>query len=53
MQLIDSNQRLRSLLKADLREFEVSTTPTMQPTTLTAEEVADVIGYLLSLQGVR
>jgi putative heme-binding domain-containing protein len=53
VQLIDSNQRLRSLLKADLREFEVSTTPTMQPTTLTAEEVADVIGYLLSLQGVR
>ncbi len=53
VQLIDSDGRLRSLLKSDLTEFEVSTTATMRPTTLSAEQVADVIGYLLSLRGVQ
>ena len=52
VQLIDSEGRLRSLLKAELNEFEVSTTATMRPTTLSADQVADVIGYLLSLRGV-
>mgnify|MGYP001823479640 CR=1 FL=1 len=51
VQLIDSNARLRSLMKADLAEYEVSTTPIMQPTTLSNEQVADVVGYLLSLRG--
>ncbi len=51
VQLIDSNERLRSLVKSDLSEFEVSTTSIMQPTTLSTEQVADVIGYLLSLRG--
>jgi hypothetical protein len=53
VQLIDTDGRLRSLLKSDLSEWEVSTTPTMRATSLDAEQVADVIGYLLSLQGVQ
>jgi putative heme-binding domain-containing protein len=52
VQLIDSEGRLRSLIKADLTEYEISTTATMRPTTLSAEKVADVIGYLLSLRGI-
>ena len=53
VQLIDSEERLRSLVKADLVEYEVSRTPVMEPTTLSSEEVADLIGYLLSLRGLR
>jgi putative heme-binding domain-containing protein len=52
VQLIDSEERLRSLVKADLVEYEVSETPIMEPTTLSADQVADVIGYLLSLRGL-
>jgi putative heme-binding domain-containing protein len=52
VQLIDSQERLRSLVKADLVEYEVSRTATMEPTTLSADEVADLIGYLLSLRGL-
>jgi hypothetical protein len=53
VQLIDTEGRLHSLLKEDLSEWEVSTTATMRPTTLSADQVADVIGYLLSLRGVQ
>ena len=52
VQLMDSNGRLRSLIKSELVEYEVSTVPTMQPTTLSADEVADLVGYLLSLRGL-
>ena len=52
VQLIDSDERLRSLVKADLVEYEVSLTPIMEPTTLSSDEVADLIGYLLSLRGL-
>jgi len=52
VQLIDSQEHLRSLVKADLAEYQVSTSATMRPTTLSANEVADVIGYLLSLRGL-
>ena len=52
VQLIDSEERLRSLMKADLVEYGVSETPIMEPTTLSADEVADLIGYLLSLRGL-
>ena len=52
VQLIDSNGRLRSLTKSDLVEYEASLTPIMKPTTLSADEVADLIGYLLSLRGL-
>ena len=53
LQIIDDRERLRSLLKSDVREFTISTTSAM-PTykdTLTAEEQADVLAYLLSLKG--
>lgn len=53
VQLMDSNGRLRSLVKADLAQYEVSETPTMEPTTLSSDQVADIIGYLLSLRGLR
>jgi len=53
VQLIDSDGRLRSLLKSELNELEVSTTATMRPTTLSADQVADVIGYLLTLRGIQ
>ena len=46
-------ERLISLVKADLVEYELSRTPTMDPTTLSSDQVADVIGYLLSLRGIR
>jgi putative heme-binding domain-containing protein len=52
VQLIDSEERLRSLVKADLVEYEVSSTPIMQPTTLSSDQVADLVGYLLSLRGL-
>ena len=52
VQLIDSEERLRSLVKADLVEYEVSLTPTMRPTTLSSDQVADLVGYLLSLRGL-
>ena len=52
VQLIDSEERLRSLVKAELVDFEVSRTPTHEPTALSSDQVADVIGYLLSLRGL-
>ena len=52
VQLIDSEGRLRSLVKEDLVDFEVSRTPTHEPTALSGDQVADVIGYLLSLRGL-
>ena len=52
VQLIDSQERLRSLVKADLVRYELSETPTHEPTSLSSEEVADLIGYLFSLRGL-
>jgi cytochrome c oxidase cbb3-type subunit 3 len=52
VQLIDSQERLRSLVKADLVRYELSATPTHEPTTLSSDEVADLVGYLLSLRGL-
>jgi putative heme-binding domain-containing protein len=53
IQLIDEQSRLVSLIKADLRSFELIPTSSMPSyeTTLTADERADVIAYLLSLKG--
>ena len=53
IQLIDDQSRLVSLVKSDLRTFEVipsSAMPSFQ-TTLTEAERADVVAYLLSLKG--
>lgn len=53
VQLVDSQGRLRSLVKADLQEYEVRETARMRPVNLSSEELGDVIGYLLSLRGVQ
>jgi len=54
VQIIDEQENLRSLAKADLRELAVETTPTMPSYAdrLTEEELADVIAYLVSLKGL-
>ena len=51
IQVIDSNERLRSFQKADLVSYEVSMRPSKGPTELSGDEVADVVGYLLTLRG--
>ena len=53
IQLIDEQSRLVSLAKADLRSLELIPASSMPScaTTLTADERADVIAYLLSLKG--
>jgi putative heme-binding domain-containing protein len=51
VQLIDSQERLRSLIKEELVTYEISDLPSKQPTNLSADEVADVVAYLLTLNG--
>ncbi|HEV3140223.1 MAG TPA: hypothetical protein VGY57_06895, partial [Vicinamibacterales bacterium] len=53
VQLIDDQERLVSLTKADLREYVILTTSPMPSfkSTLTSDELADVMAYLLSLKG--
>jgi putative heme-binding domain-containing protein len=51
VQVLGSDERLYSLMKSDLVRFEISEVPTHQPTTLSADEVANLLGYLLSLRG--
>ena len=53
LQIIDDGERLHSLLKSDLREFTISTTSPMPSYkgTLSGDEMADVVAYLLSLKG--
>lgn len=51
VQLIDSQERLRSLIKEELVTYEISDLPSKQPTNLSADEVADVVAYLLTLDG--
>ena len=55
VQLIDEQERLVSLVKADLREYELATSSPMPSVanTLTADEKADLVAYLLSLKGLR
>jgi putative heme-binding domain-containing protein len=55
VQLIDEQERLQSLNKADLREYIVLTTTTMPSykDKLSAQEQADLVAYLLSLKGLR
>ena len=53
VQLLDDQERLVSLDKADLKTYElgkVSPMPSLEKT-FTADEVADLLGYLLSLKG--
>ena len=53
IQVVDDKERLHSILKADLREFTISKTSPMPSYkgTLSSDEIADLIGYLLSLKG--
>ncbi len=54
VQLIDDQEHLVSLTKADLREFTILKTSPMPSfkDTLEADEQADVVAYLLSLKGL-
>jgi putative heme-binding domain-containing protein len=53
VQLLDDHERLVSLAKADVREFTISTTSPMPSynNTLSSDELADLVAYLLSLKG--
>lgn len=53
VQLIDADGQLRSVLKANLASYEISEQPSKSPTDLSADEVADVVAYLLTLRGVE
>lgn len=55
VQLIDEQEHLVSLTKADLREFTVLKTTPMSSykDKLSAQELADIETYLLSLKGVK
>jgi putative heme-binding domain-containing protein len=54
VQLIDDSEQLISLVKADLREYEIGKTSPMPAASrsLSSEEVADVVAYLLTLKGL-
>jgi putative heme-binding domain-containing protein len=53
VQLLDDQERLVSLVKADLREYRILTTSPMPSykDTLSSAELADLVSYLLSLKG--
>jgi len=53
IQVIDEKERLHSILKTDLRESTIAKTSPMPSYkgTLSSDEIADLIGYLLSLKG--
>ena len=55
VQIIDEAERLVSLLKTDIKTMELGKTSPMPSVekTLTADEVADLVAYLLSLRGVQ
>ena len=55
VQLIDTEERLVSLIKSDLREYAVLKTSAMPPYTekLTLGELDDVVAYLRTLKGAR
>jgi len=53
LQIMDDGGHLRAFVKADLREYTISTTSPMPSyrTTLSGDEIADMLAYLLSLKG--
>ena len=55
VQLIDESERLVSVLKSDIKTMELGKTSPMPSfeKTLSADEVADLVAYLLSLRGVQ
>lgn len=54
VQLIDEQERLRSISKTDIREYVIGTTSAMPSYAgkLTDDELADVLAYLISLKGL-
>jgi cytochrome c oxidase cbb3-type subunit III len=54
VQLIDEGERLVSIDKSDIREYERGESSPMPPATATLNgaEIADVVAYLLSLRGL-
>lgn len=55
VQLIDDKERLMSIFKSDLREYEVLKTSPMPSykDKLSSQEIADVVSYMLSLKGAQ
>ena len=55
VQLVDDHERLVSLEKAELREYTILTTSPMPAyeQTLTDDERADLLAYLLTLKGLN
>ena len=55
VQLIDGQERLVSLMKADLREYVVIKTSSMPSykDKLSSKEIADIMAYLFSLKGTK
>jgi len=53
LQMLDDGGNLRSFLKSDVKEFRISATSPMPSykSTLSGDEFADVLAYLLSLKG--
>ena len=53
VQLLDDQGKLVSVVKADLREYTILTASPMPSyvNTLTSDEIADLVAYLLSLKG--
>ena len=53
VQVIDSQEQLRSFAKTDLSRFEISREPSKPAVNMNEEEVADLVAFLLTLRGVR
>jgi len=55
LQLIDTQDRLRSFVIADLRQHSVVTTSSMPSykDKLSSQELSDLVAYLVSLKGAR
>jgi putative heme-binding domain-containing protein len=55
LQMLDAGEQLRSFAKSSLREitFIPSSSKTSYRGKLTAEEIADLVGYLVTLRGVK
>jgi cytochrome c oxidase cbb3-type subunit 3 len=55
VQLIDEHERLRSFFKADLKDYSVIMSSKMPSyrTSLSTQDLADVVAYLLSLKGIK
>ena len=51
--MLDDQERLVSLTKSDLQEYEIFKTPKMPSYrgALTTDEIADLVAYLVSLKG--